>query len=475
MKIIVTLLLSLYLSFAYGQSNVELTIQLISPEIIADANFESDPVIAWLKEINEEITTYFKGDQTDHDVMILITLHPEEDATIEVASRPSMKKSGLKKLTKKLREHPAPRTKFVDYALLVFAQINEGCTKEEEAFSPVIESPVKTDVMQFKELSLREKRDEIQQTMNRNIIPLLAHFLTKTDTLFPGVLAVGQALSKQKYLSTPVEELTDRNPLYWRANMEMEQWNQIIPFSKMCMYIANGEFDKAKHLLFIIGIFSEEGTLADALFEEISAKMDMLDDDLSAEIEKGIALHDKEKYEQAIAHYDELLKQFPNSAWLQYERYFSKAASCENPEDATAEWNRSEPGIYRADPLYHMNVHADNGKEAYLLFRRQEINELFKSQENIRADLVNYADIAFELENYGFAAQLYWLIISHLSKEDYDNRNLLAYFLYCLDKLGDTETVQNFKGDYPAEFKNIELERQEIMENSPMYKAFGNE
>jgi hypothetical protein len=136
------------------------------------------------------------------------------------------------------------------------------------------------------------------------------------------------------------------------------------------------------------------------------------------------------------------------------------------------EWNKSKEIIYACDPLYYMNVRAKSGKEGYLLFRRREINMLFNSEENLKADFVKYADIALDLGNYGFAAQLYWLIVGNFSEEDYDNRNILAHYLYCLDKLGDKESIKNFAGDFPTEFGNIEKERRKIMEESPLYNAF---
>ena len=54
-----------------------------------------------------------------------------------------------------------------------------------------------------------------------------------------------------------------------------------------------------------------------------------------------------------------------------------------------------------------MDIRASNGQEAYLLFRRQEINNLFEKKENLLKDVFEYADIASDLGVHDFAAQLF--------------------------------------------------------------------
>jgi tetratricopeptide (TPR) repeat protein len=254
--------------------------------------------------------------------------------------------------------------------------------------------------------------------------------------------------------------------------MEMSPGNQLIPFTKACLLIANGEFDKAKQVLFLIKFFSEDATLPEAYRKELGTKLDLLSQGLADAINKGIALHDKGEYRDAVAHYEELLKSFPKSAWLNYEYFYSKTEGMKNQEESLKEWSKWKPVIYACDPMYHMNVQAQSGKEGYLLFRRQEGNSLFQSKENLKKDFVQYADIAFDLENYGLAAQMYWLMVTHFSEDEYGKRNILAYYLYCLDQLGEKETVKNFKGDFPKEFSKITSERKKIMEKSSIYKAF---
>jgi tetratricopeptide (TPR) repeat protein len=277
-------------------------------------------------------------------------------------------------------------------------------------------------------------------------------------------------VSAKSFLNKNTNDYTGKNPDYWRANIEMELGNLLIPFTKVCMYISNGEFDKAERLLFIVNYFSAEGTLPDYLSREISAKLGLLKSEIEAEINQGIKLHDQGLYTEAVALYEDLLTSFPKCAWLNYELYFSKVGAENNEDKRVEEWYKIKPIVYECDPMYPMDINATNGTQSYLMFSRNEIGSLFQSKETANKDFVRYADIALDLGNYEFAAQLYWLIIGNISKEEYDNRDMLAHFLYCLDKLGDKEMIKNFKGDYKKEFAKIEKERKKIMEKSTYYK-----
>ena len=56
------------------------------------------------------------------------------------------------------------------------------------------------------------------------------------------------------------------------------------------------------------------------------------------------------------------------------------------------------------------------------------------------------ADIALDVEEFGFSAHLYYLINSLMDPAVFDNRNLTAYWLYRLDKLGVTTLKAQFAG-----------------------------
>lgn len=119
--------------------------------------------------------------------------------------------------------------------------------------------------------------------------------------------------------------------------------------------------------------------------------------------------------------------------------------------------------------MYHMDVRASNGKEAYLLFRRQDTGSLFRKKGETLNDIFKYADIAMDLGVYDFAAQLFWFTATY-GKEDNDVS--LHRYLYCLDKLGVKNLKSNFKGDFQKIFKEIDKEKEKEMKNNDFYKSF---
>ncbi len=470
-KCLFIIFLGIFSAVLSAQSEITYEIQLLTSEQIAEVTLEQKSFGDWIQYVKSEIETHLSADTGNKEVLFLITLHRDRDATIEIGARPILDPASIETLSANIAKKPSPKTKITDYSFLILAFVNEGCNEDID-FYPDITHPQDREFAKFQELDLKGKKEALQQWVEDEVLPIVAYYETTVDTVFAGVLSVGKIVEEKKYLDTETEVLTEKNPDYWRATMEMNIGNQIIPFTKICMHIVNDEFGKSNTWLSAIRLFSAEKTLPVVFYDEMVSKMRMLNEELTHEIEKGIALHDEGKYREAMDHYENLLKIFPKSAWIHYELYYSKTARMKDIHEIEAEWKKSKKVIYDHDPMYPLDVSAKSGKEGYLLFRRQEINNLFQSEENYRADFIRYADIALDLENYGFAAELYWIIFSHLSEENYEGRNMLAHYLYCLDKLGDKESIKNFEGDFIAEFENIDKERQKLMEENAIYNSF---
>ena len=114
-----------------------------------------------------------------------------------------------------------------------------------------------------------------------------------------------------------------------------------------------------------------------------------------------------------------------------------------------------------------MLAEAQGQEETYRLVLRLEINSLFKDRDKAAKDLLRYADIARDLDVYGFAAMVYWNILTAVKPEDYAGREPLEDFLYCLEQLGVKTIKENFRGDHAAAFARIKAERKKRVEAGP--------
>jgi hypothetical protein len=118
--------------------------------------------------------------------------------------------------------------------------------------------------------------------------------------------------------------------------------------------------------------------------------------------------------------------------------------------------------MFTIDPRTH------GKRERFQALRRQAIRSLFKRERDSASDWVKMADIALDVDEYGFSAHLYYLISNVVDPANYDHRNLLAYWLYCLEKLGVTTIKDHFKGDHQSDFERIADERQQMMDSEPL-------
>jgi tetratricopeptide (TPR) repeat protein len=265
--------------------------------------------------------------------------------------------------------------------------------------------------------------------------------------------------------------LTSENPDYWRATLEMELGNQIIPATKIFMLISQGRFDEAREYLKVARLFSDDKTTTDYYLDELAMRLEAFYNQLNAKINLGIAEHDKGNFKNAMALYQEALKDYPNSAWARYELYYSQhGQEVEDKKTETEDmslWKKSKPAVYDVDPLYPMNASASNRKEGFLLSRRSEIAGLFKNKDSLLVDLYQYAEIASDLGVYDFAGQVYWLA---MSVHD-DKIKMLHRFLYCMEKLGISSLKENFNGDFPKEFAAIDQERDVRMKSNALYQS----
>ena len=113
------------------------------------------------------------------------------------------------------------------------------------------------------------------------------------------------------------------------------------------------------------------------------------------------------------------------------------------------------------------------GDEAYELFLRKHVGELFRNEKELVKDMVTYADHCLDLKAYAFAAHLYWNLVNTDSNVS-SGRNLTHEFLYCLLRLGDKYTVQKFNPEVIQAAQEVAKERHRIKLQNEYFQAFSN-
>lgn len=458
---------------AVAQQNVDVSVQLISNEGLLEVAVSVDSLSAYIKPAITLLETSLATETRPMRVAAQFSLHPTADPGVKVLHSGGLAPETVRSLETQLAALPPYRSHLIDIHFLLVADVLPQQMKPGKSYNLDVVSPYNAPVLALKEVGLTQKAALIQQWARTYAIPVLAAFQHNTGQEFAGVRSMGQTLSSLDF-SKPVnvEALTDKNPQFWRATVEMAPGNQLMPVTRLILLAANGEFDHARLYLGILGPFMDENTIAAHLAQELQYRLNIFNEDLEQQANAGIALHDKQAYKEAIALYQQLLAAYPNSAWVNYELFYSTnalAMANGQPREDRALWDAAKPSIYRCNPLYEMDVRSSNAVEGYLLFRRQKIGTLFKDPKRLDEDLQELAMIAIDLKAYGFAAQLSAMLM--VRKKEF-TEPFLEYFLFCLDKLGDTQLRQNFKIDHVKVFREIEKERQRAMEKDPTYKMF---
>lgn len=453
----------------FAQEELDLTIGILGNEKIVDVNLNKEKFIKSISDVIDVIKKEYASIPKNQKVAIVIDFQKSGFPKFDFHFNPKMESKLEEKVITKINQLNIENPKFVNFPILIL--INSKYENSKNYFDELI-LPNENINKQYINASLKEKFD-LNKKYATEIIPLLAAYQINVDDQFSGVKGFGNQINDLNFNDKQDEfKLTSQNSNYWRASMEMAVGNQLIPITKVFILASQGEFDQALKYMEILIAFSDPKTIPNDYLNELMDRIQTFQKELNEKIQKGIIEHDKENYKEAIAIYQSILQEYPNSAWAKYELYYSNnALKIKNNEikiDDRTDWDSIKADIYKSNPLYNMNVRASNGKEGYLMFRRAEIGNLFQKKEERINDLIKYANIAMDLEVYDFAAQLFWLTNNYKNEE----KNLIFKYLYCLEKLGVTDLKELFKGDYKKEFKKIENEKDKEMKNSKIYNTF---
>jgi hypothetical protein len=464
--------------FAQGAPHIE--IQLLGNEQVSELNLDRGSFPSWTRSMTNLTDSAFLGDKTKRDVMVLVTLHTSKDPEVSIYARPSYTPTELEQVQQFYRRTPVSYTRLTDYSFVYLIRLNGGNGDKTAAFVPVFEDPAQLARKTFRKANLSDKKSMLINWTNTEALPLIAAAEMKVDEKFSGVhymaLTINNYLQKvqDNITGRQVLRLTDSSADYWRGVMEMSPGNELVSLSKVMLMVAAGQFDYAKEYTELLKPFGSDKALATYYMKELSWRLEEFDKELSTRTQRGIDQRLKGNYAGAVAIDEGIDAEYPNSAWLKYELFYCRnMLKNEEKKDSlrtAADWSISKTEILNCNPLYPIVARALSGEENYQTFRRSQISTLFKDKNHNGKDVAELGDIALDLHVFGYAAEVYWLCFSRIKKEELNQREMLPYYLYCLEQLGVKSIKETFKGDFEKEFKRIEKERRKKMEGSVYFK-----
>jgi hypothetical protein len=461
---------------AQEPKKVEVSIQILTELHIAQVALDTDSLVAWVKPALSALESQFENEKSSRTIVLQVTLHPGRPADVSVAGKPALTATDKASLLKIVDPARSPRSKLVDCSFRIWAKVRGGHPDEKAPLDPPLETPDEQRLAQLRAAPTAEKLAIIRRWARAEALPVLAAMASGADVKFEGVRNLGKAIGALKP-DAPIDiaALTDHNPDYWRAMMEMTPGNPFVPAVRVALHAASGELDLARRYADMSPFVDTGKSGFSRVLGEFKFMSQEFYRDLDSRIQKGIALHDKGKFAEALQIYESVVKDVPCSAWARYEQFHTLRTQAIERNNAPLPpehtWKKTRAEILACDPLYQMMAQASGAAEMYQLTRRMQITELFKNDGKAAADVVEYADIAVDLGVFGFAGMLYWNAMAIGKRDEYAINDLAESFLYCLEQLGVKNIKENFKGDHPAEFARIKARHQKMMEQSPAFKA----
>ena len=178
--------------------------------------------------------------------------------------------------------------------------------------SPRLDTPDERRFAEFQAAATPKKLDLMRRWARTEALPLLAAAATTADARFQGVRDLGKAIARlDPKAPVDVAGLTDRNPSYWRAMLEMTPGNPLVPAIRVALHAANGEIDRARRYADVGRFFDARQSGPSRLLGEFGAMMRLFYQDVEGRIGQGVALHDKGQLAEAMALYDGVIKDYP--------------------------------------------------------------------------------------------------------------------------------------------------------------------
>jgi tetratricopeptide (TPR) repeat protein len=449
---------------------VACSVKLLTDANIGPLTIDAEALGRWMRPIIQAVETQYHEEKAAREVVIQIVLRRKGEHEMSTAGRPALSEAEIKDLRGLVDLAKVPRPMRGDFAFQFVAQVNGGDPDRSHELAPKLADPFQSRLETFARGTTAEQVAALRDWAREEAIPVLAALAAKSDQKFPGVILFGRTLSGLDY-SKPldVEALTYRNPDFWRATLEMNPGQPLTPTALIALYCSNGELDKARRVGEIAAFFDAKEPGPGRLLTEFRLLHRVFNARLNARVKQGIALNDKGQFDPATEIYKSVLRDYPNSAWANYEIFQTarmKRMAAGQPLEGEPSWLVIRARILACDPLYESMAEAKGPDETYQLLRRMQINTLFQTAAKAPADLLEYADIARDLDHDGFAALIDWYAFVRFSTKARGGRDVLEEFLYSLDRLGIKDIQPNFAGDHPAGFARIDAQRKKAREES---------
>lgn len=438
-----------------------------SHEELARHNFDQSVLPAFLTRLEQALHETFSIDTTPRTLQVQVTLNPRTAALWEWTASPVLPSSIEQRLAAALHDTGPPKTRVTPFCLRFGVHVSGGNTSSNPP-EPKLLSPHEKRLTALQRATLLQKRQIIQDFVRSEALPLWPLLLNNAKPDAVGLTRLARRVRATDSQKVSAAVLLDHDPSYYRALIEIPPGEPLVSAIHILWPLARGEFDLAWMYFKPVFFFTRRGSLAHAYLDDLFSYLRLFLDSLERQLRVAMELHDQTHFDEAIAIYDGILREYPCCSLAHYERWFSRFSRTKHQDGSEkqleplfVEWMETRKQVFGCHPLFALDAVTNTKPDQKKMLRRLHLRDLWtepSNQDRQKEDYLRMGEIALDVGEWAIAAHVYFLASAILTPEEFAERKILSHFLFALEQLGVTELKLLFKGQHALDFAAIEAQ-----------------
>ncbi len=409
----------------------ESEVLFISDQRAIPLNFPDVDFSSWLDTTIVQLESQLPKDDIPRNVWISVVLKTDGNHTIDWTVNPKI--DGFRPHL----EPGVPLPQYKDFKLLyVYNRYGVAAARPPQNY---IELPKEIEKTDFFLLDLAGQNQALQRWCNNKAMPIFEKQMQEVVEQVPALKDYMDYIG-QLPDSASVEEMTEREKLFWLADAEFKSDRPLMQYYRLMLHIQHGEYDKASSLYssiqYVAGFVTPLSLVVQDAVDYVNIMMRQVSSDLNpitTDIESGESDGATERLKKVLSDYPKSPLTWHYLLFQQYPQYYR-----EHREEDFAQLYREK--VYQeCDPLFMDSYPAMNVRELFLTLRYR-LN-LFTPPNQFNSEieyLFVHGQMCLLLDAPGYAAPAFRRGMDNAPNDEI-HKNFYLLYIYCLDQLGIDE------------------------------------
>ncbi len=376
------------------------------------ANFDSLEYATYQRNFEDTVRSFFSQFNTKLELKIIQTFDQNLDPYFTFSSKPILTDSLRSALEKKLTQLTPINARYLSFSNQYSLVLNGGITARDMLFLPELSDPRQLRQNDYAFLDIKKNYEAVQSWIRTSALPLLIELMSShPERLYSNTNVPFDFSGDAK--QTALELITNANfDLFYRSSLpNFEDNPQLLIAIKTMRLAAKGQFDYAQLYIAMVYNFESRNSLVRYILDELSWRLAYyfrLEGLLLAAAESQTNPNEKH------ALIDSILTVNPLSTGALYATIDPTRNHLTSSYPYLSQWQ----AYSTSNPMYIFTRQSASKKEAYQNYLRITSYDLFMDPETYANAHAHYASLALEIEEYDFAADLYWMLSRAIGKKN---------------------------------------------------------